>query len=449
MKNRNFGDSQHQPQPKEPLTQGTALTATRRQHHPGEVLTTATLTEPLFQDLNHTSRFFVDYFSKRVCPTLVFHDRPDNPYRGIIACASSPVVASAIVAVAACHDIQSLTGRPMARLPLPTTSTALAVEAPFNHYLQSKGQCLKLISAALAKDRTTQGDKAILIAVVLLTILDIFESGSGTWSLHLEGAKTLVGAGVMAGVSEWDSSARKLLQEAAIFQTFGSSLGKPGALTSASTLPAVWASGSSRITPIGCPVDILSAIEIFASQRRFESIFAAPTTNIQALEDALRLIRSYDIPAWAEHTTRSDPAVPCEDLLHLGMIWKLAADIYACRVLCSSTESATVAFEPPSVHTLRAEYSFLERTHNEVMRCLIWPTFVTGAASTSPDDRAWVLRTLERIWNLGHCANTNNAIQVLEVLWERHDRAQPMEDDHGGWNWIGELSQLKGSWLFV
>lgn len=104
----------------------------------------------------------------------------------------------------------------MAGLPMDTTSTALAVEAPFNYYLRSKGQCLKLISATLAKHRTTQGDKAILIAVVLLTILDIFESGSGTWSLHLEGAKRLLDAGVMAGVSEWDSSARNLLREAAM-----------------------------------------------------------------------------------------------------------------------------------------------------------------------------------------------------------------------------------------
>lgn len=75
---------------------------------------------------------------------------------------------------------------------------------------------MKLISAALKKDHTTLGDKSILIAVVLLTILDIFESGSGTWNVHLEGAKRLLDAGVMAGSSEWDSSARNLLQEAAM-----------------------------------------------------------------------------------------------------------------------------------------------------------------------------------------------------------------------------------------
>lgn len=104
----------------------------------------------------------------------------------------------------------------MAGLSLPTTRSTLALEAPFNYYLRSKGQSLRLISATLSRERTTLGDRAILIAVVLLTILDIFESGSGTWSFHLEGAKRLLDAGFMAGVSKWDSSARNLLQEAAM-----------------------------------------------------------------------------------------------------------------------------------------------------------------------------------------------------------------------------------------
>lgn len=70
MKNRNFGDSQQQPLPEERLAQGTALTAMQRQHRLSEALTTITLTEPLFQDLNHTSRFFVDYCEHSPCLAL-------------------------------------------------------------------------------------------------------------------------------------------------------------------------------------------------------------------------------------------------------------------------------------------------------------------------------------------------------------------------------------------
>ncbi|KAG8159221.1 hypothetical protein KVR01_010882 [Diaporthe batatas] len=337
----------------------------------------------------------------------------------------------------------------MAGLPLPKTSPDLKLQPPFNFYLRSKGQCLKLISSALAKGHVTLGDKSILIAVVLLIILDVFENGSGTWTLHLEGAKRLLDAGIMAGNSEWDNCARNLLQEAAMFQTFGSSLGKPGALTSASTLPASWATGTSTITPVGCPVEILSSVEVFASQRRFESIFSTLTTNIKILEDTLQLIRSYDTSAWAKRTEEMDRVLRYEDLLHLGNIWKLAADMYACSVICSSIESATTDFHPPSVYTIREEYKFFERKGDGIMKCLIWPTFVVGAASVSHEDRAWAARTLDRIWNLGHCANTTNATRILEILWGKHDRAQAVSDDHACWNWISELSQLQGSWLFV
>lgn len=104
----------------------------------------------------------------------------------------------------------------MVGLLLPAKGLDLALETQFSYYLQSKGQCLKLVSAALAQDHTILGDEAILIAAVLLMILDIFESGSVTWTFHLEGAKRLLDAGVIAGISEWDSSTRNLLREAAM-----------------------------------------------------------------------------------------------------------------------------------------------------------------------------------------------------------------------------------------
>lgn len=143
-------------------------------------------------------------------------------------------------------------------------------------------------------------------------------------------------------------------------------------------------------------------------------------------------------------------AVPFDDLLHLGTIWKLAAEIYACCVLRTSSTNATLALEQPSIQALISQYSFFERNDDEIIKCLIWPTFVAGAVSTSPEERAWVLRTLDRIWTLGRCANTQSAAEALEVLWEKRDCTESSEDDDpAAWDWIGELSRLKGSWLFV
>ncbi|KAF4958077.1 hypothetical protein FSARC_11113 [Fusarium sarcochroum] len=331
-----------------------------------------------------------------------------------------------------------------------------------SYYLRSKEHSLKLVSAALTTDRTNQDHQSLLIAVVLLAFLDIFESGSGAWSYHIEGIKKMLEAGAMLGTSAWDHNLQNLLQEAAMLQTFGSSLAKPGVLTSASTLSSMRTSAFSTVTPIGCPIEILSTIEIFASQRRHDSVFTGHTTNFTVLEDALRQMRSYDIVSWALHNTTVTSKVSSEDLMRLGTIWKLSADIYACRIL-ACLAGYTLTSESLQVQNLIAEYTFLEREDDELVKCLIWPTFIAGAASTSHDARAWVLKTLDRIWNTGHCANTRNAAKVLGKLWEKHDLASLSSShthdtsyaaelssfDHSAWDWLDQLSSLKGSWLFV
>jgi hypothetical protein len=218
----------------------------------------------------------------------------------------------------------------------------------------------------------------------------------------------------------------------------------------------------STVTPIGCPIEILSTIEIFASQRRHDFVFAEHTTNIAVLEDALHRLRSYDIVSWAMHNTTEVSKVSSEDLVRLGTIWQLSADIYACRILACLT-GCSLTSESLQVQDLIAEYAFLEREDDELIKCLIWPTFIAGAASTTYEARAWVLKTLDRIWNTGHCANTKNAANVLGKLWEKYDQTNPSSSHtygtshateyssmgYSAWDWLKELSSLEGSWLFM
>ncbi|KAM0231458.1 hypothetical protein ACHAPO_008568 [Fusarium lateritium] len=378
--------------------------------------------------------------------------------------------------VASCHYIQSTTNSPLTVLLPPTKNGAVLHAEPkpdsissnaysrslVGYYLQSKDQCLKLVSAELATERTTQGHQSLLITVILLAFLDIFESGSGAWSFHIEGIKKMLTAGTMTGTLPWDDNLQNLLREAAMLQTLGSSLAKPGALTSASTLSPVKSTAFSAMTPIGCPIEILSAIEIFASQRRLDSVLAIYDTNIHVLEDALYRIRSYDIVAWAVNNTTQVSVVSLEDLVHLGTIWRRSAEIYADSIL-SCLAACTLSSDSPGVQDLIAEYTFLERDSDELIKCLIWPTFIAGAASTRFEDRTWALKTLDRIWHIGHCANTRNAVSVLQILWEKYDRlniapsstlGSPHVTDfsptsHSNWDWLSELSHLEGSWLFI
>ncbi|KAI1056983.1 hypothetical protein LB507_001450 [Fusarium sp. FIESC RH6] len=361
------------------------------------------------------------------------------------------MVATTIVTVAACHYIQSLTGSTLPGSPAPATDEATALITPksdiaglttseralIDYYLRSKELSLSLVSSHLTRHRLGARDNASVIAIVLLAVLDIFESGSGAWNVHLEGSKTLIEAGSIDRSSAWDSSVETLLC---------------GAATTSST-----------VAPIGCPVDVLSVIETFALNRRVNGMSALQiVADVEYLEHTLNGLRAYDIAAWAMDITVNDPSVPYMDLIRLGTIWKLAAEIYACHVCFNLTGDAS-SLKPSLVDDLIAGYTFLEREDDDLLKCLIWPTFIAGAATINQQRRPWVIKTLDRIWHIGYCANTRNAAMVLESLWKKYDlisskvmplhnnpaTAEDLSLDHNAYNWLLELSLLDGSWLFI
>ncbi|CAG7557809.1 unnamed protein product [Fusarium equiseti] len=312
------------------------------------------------------------------------------------------MVVTAIVTVATCHYIQSLTGSTLPGLPPPVTDQAPPLITPktdiaglptseralVNYYLLSKELILKLVSSHLAMQYPRARDEASVIAIVLLAVLDIFESGSGAWNVHLEASKKLIEPGSINRSIVWDSSVEALLCEAATFQILGSSLARPGALNSESTLPVTQIRTSSPVAPIGCPVAILSAIETFALKRRVNGMFALQIADVEYLKDTLNRLRSYDIAAWAMNITVNESMVPYMDLIQLGTIWRLSAEIYACYVLFNLTGDASI-LKPSLVDDLIARYTFLEREDDNLLKCLIWPTFIAGAATINQQRRPW------------------------------------------------------------
>ncbi|RGP70209.1 acriflavine sensitivity control acr-2 [Fusarium sporotrichioides] len=300
-----------------------------------------------------------------------------------------------------------------------------------------------------------------VIAIILLAILDVFESGSGAWNLHLDGAKKMLQRQSVTGPLGGDRVVQALLNEALIFQILGSSLAKPGVLNSESTLPLIQPGDGSVPTPIGCPAAVLSVIETFALERRFNTVVASRIMGAKHLIDTLQYLRLYDVPAWAMEVSKTNLVVPYSDLVHLGAIWKLAAEIYASHILFHLTGDSS-SLQPLLVDDLIGRYEFLQREDDALLKCLIWPTFIAGSASIDPKSRGWVSKTLERIWQIGHCANTKNAAVVLSTLWEKFDyvqcqagSAQMSSEASGtsmsyqGYSWLDELSLLDGSWLFI
>jgi hypothetical protein len=217
------------------------------------------------------------------------------------------------------------------------------------------------------------------------------------------------------------------------------------------------------VTNIGCPTEIVSAVDYFASLRRLDAKRSAlDGVDAQALEQTLQRLHAFDVTSWAAHVASTGRyAVTLASLQHLGAIWKLAAEMYACRIHQSivgapdeSTSTSTLASTSASVDLLIAESALLDRHDAALVKCLIWPTFIAGLASGRLAQRRWALDTLDRIWQLTLSANARNAALVLSSLWEKQDRRSMYELGSevytvADWDWLNELALLEDSWLFI
>lgn len=238
------------------------------------------------------------------------------------------------------------------------------------------------------------------------------------------------------------------------FDTFGSTLIRPGVLTR-SIRSRLNESGEEtrRITGIGCPTEIILAVDFISSQRQANLVSEVgdPEPHIQSLFATLRTIQNFDIHRWVDSVTCVDGeahAILPDDLVHIGTIWKLAAEIYATSLLYNLTEDPSLLL--PLVDVMRGEYDLLGPSHY-LFYGLVWPTFVAGASSTRPEQRVWALGMLETIWSGALCGNAKNATLVLEQLWEKQDlaRGRSGTGELAEWDWISELSSLEDRWIFL
>jgi len=206
---------------------------------------------------------------------------------------------------------------------------------------------------------------------------------------------------------------------------------------------------------VGCPTEIRSLIALFGSHRQssdsseiHDESFLAP--DIPALQVALDQVKAFGAEVWATDMASAHPdpsSINAADLMHLCMIWKLTTEIYASRILYKLT--GDMNFLVPLVDEIIKHYNYLER-NDDLLKCLIWPTFIVGAECRTAEQREWVGRVYEKIWWITLSANTKNAVLVLASLWKKQDLIKEELGDRvaEAWDWLGELSSLDDKWLF-
>lgn len=138
---------------------------------------------------------------------FALYSQHKNSFRDLTALVNhSPILASSIAALGALH-YSLVSESDSSVLPWSSGNLSMSVEeiedivAPassrkptsqaYHHFLEYKQRALRQLSMDL-NNPAMQKDGRTLAAIVLLAFIDIFESGSGAWSYHIEGAKKLL-----------------------------------------------------------------------------------------------------------------------------------------------------------------------------------------------------------------------------------------------------------------
>ncbi|KAF7559640.1 hypothetical protein G7046_g4524 [Stylonectria norvegica] len=420
-------------------------------------LTPGTLTDPLFQDLDHNSRYYLAHFADRVCKDLVVRDTPEgNPFRELLPLTQKhPLLLQILVATSAIH--WSNIFRPFHAVP----TTGLSDPGGYLSLLRSKDLVTRqaLIDALTAKQKAMShlrdvldtldpaGSEVALAAMhffIKFDLIDMDKSSGQSWKTHLEGATSIMA--LLGPESSITASGRvlrdRVISDCFIYHILGSTLASGGlaapiARYAFEFLPVM---KRAEVTSyLSCPPEILQII-LLASQLSHETPWTDST--LSAADEALALIDqalAFDIPAWASHLQAHAVIMDLESRIHLASAHRSAACLYILQAL-------------PLIRVVRpVDTDFLVSdilSHltgigedDPYFKATSWPTFIAGAETHDPEKRTWSLRRLLAIWEICPWGYLFTAIEMLKATWKLQDGGGSGIDGSGV-NWLRDLRGL-------
>ncbi|KAL4733965.1 fungal-specific transcription factor domain-containing protein [Aspergillus similis] len=393
------------------------------------------LQDPRMQNLDPSSRYYIDYYSQRICRLYILHDSDSNPFRSLLAYAleDAPLLES-ITALAARHLVN--TGYPFDQsdrndvVVLTSRFTDSTLDA-----LRFKTKAITALRERLARQHLEPAKTDTMMATILLLIfLELLESGLDGWEVHLKGARALVRLyQSLRGQTYNNCGSGEMEQETSTFiarqfsliETLGASLSQSNPLyEDFGPTSYTLSQGQESIVRsfLGCPEFILRSIRFFSSQRQLaaESI----SHNAAYVQDTIAMLEvtgNFNSLEWAsgfQHQQPSPSSAYTTDLENLYMLseaYKTAALLYGRQVLGS--DSATAESKELVLQLLGLIDAL--KTQDTIFKCLLWPTFIAGLHSQERDQQWLVHNCLKRIWDLTACLNVISASNILKDYWEQ------------------------------
>ncbi|KAF9893091.1 hypothetical protein FE257_012502 [Aspergillus nanangensis] len=447
-----------------------------------------TLVDPLFQDLNPLSRFYIVHFNQNLVNYLTLYSNVQNPFRDLtLLVGDSPVLAYALAATGALHYSILANSDPS---PMPWSSDGNAITSAasspedaetavistisrrpsskvYEHFLGLKQRALHQLAQDIG-DPILRNDTRTLASIMVLALMDAIESGGGAWIHHLEGARKLLTIrqreqtpSQASGMIDWlDTFA---IDGCLLMQLMGSTLARPGSLSTpfySSDMGTEVLRRLEKTSWVGCPAYLLEVIFVVHcwcsgsdSTMNFSSAYLPEGSNpLQSPVAFLQHIQAFNPVAWAEEMQDFFFLEDTSMRIALATAHRAAVYLYTSRVLSRPRPGTAVAvgLGIPADHAevtklLIREIAFIPNTDIH-FKCLIWPTFIAGAESRDPAGRPFLLQTLGDLYYDVTSVNVRNAAWVLSLMWRKRD-AKRQNASGGSSTSHTEVSESSSPWL--
>ncbi|KAH7068360.1 fungal-specific transcription factor domain-containing protein [Paraphoma chrysanthemicola] len=420
------------------------------------------LVDPLVNDLDRHSRYYLNHFATQLCDVMVVYDVPgQNPIRDLIPATSAyPLLLHIMVANSAFH-VFNIARNPMGQSSYQTDSqtgekayhqAATAFGGPlkssYKDALVAKQNALTLLAQNIAMVDENNID-LILVTILLFVNYALVESGRDKWKVHMDGAHQLI---MLLGEPPYlqkpmSRLRQTILSDFLVFYILGSTF-------SFTAMPA-FIPDTIELEPIlryaetnnylSCPGPLLQVmLESFALPTRTVLCTDEVYENIQEkLGHLLHRALAFDPFEWSRDF---EPASPFEDIkqrIRIAAAHRSAVCIYLARVLPSTNPLIDPASGIAIVNLTALaddvvhQISFIN-PGDALFKSICWPLFLAGAESRDPAQREWIMNTLDKLYSIMYWGYLHTSKRVLEAIWKYLDEAKDGEENC----WVEEVKEL-------
>ncbi|KAB8760604.1 hypothetical protein FH972_026596 [Carpinus fangiana] len=420
--------------------------------------------DPLFQDLNDKSRFYLHHFAVHVCRDFVQRDIPGrNSARSLVqlsrqhpallhvAIASSAHHLYNLVSVSDTVWMQEVVPWPPCALDRPSSDVTSRRTKYLEDALSAEEKGYRLLITALqAPDPDVN---AILAAILLFVTSELIQSGKDRWRAHIDAAirilKQLDTPGLaLRGQPSSDSLSLRewLASELVVYIVLASTLSTSNNATvlpdNHSWLQAVLLRAEEN-NYLSCPATLLRVLLASSNiAHRFPPPTPLPESTIDTalpssiphsppppqtpLAEAvalLQIVNAFDPAAWAVEVEKRTSFADFESRMHIASAHKIAVRLYISRAC--PTIAMSVAVLHDATRQTRASLASAIIKHlghikptDPLFKATPWPTFVAGAESEHEEEWDWVLKRLETAWTNVPWGYVRSEMELLKTIWE-------------------------------